>query len=51
MRNSAAKTLSTFINAGNKKTIDIVANGTWTCLKSNNPWQRQASAVLLSTIC
>ena len=51
LRNSAAKTLSTLINAGTKETIDAVANGTFTCLKSSNPWHRQASAVLLSTIC
>ena len=34
MRNSAAKTLSTFASIGNRQTVDIIANGTATCLRS-----------------
>lgn len=51
MRNSAVKTLGTFIAMGNRETIDIVAKGSAMCLKSNQLGHQQASAVLLSTLC
>ncbi len=35
MRNSAAKTLATFAAVGNKETVDIIVNGTATCLQSS----------------
>jgi hypothetical protein len=34
MRNSAAKTLSTFAIIGNHQTVDIIATGAATCLHS-----------------
>lgn len=51
MRNSAAKTLSTFASIGNRQTIDIIANGAASCLKSAELGHQQATAVLLSTLC
>lgn len=51
MRNSAAKTIGTFVSVGDKDTIDIVAKGTATCLRSSELGHQQASAVLLSTLC
>lgn len=51
MRNSACKTLGTFATFGNRQTVDIIANGTATCLKSADLGHQQATAILLSTLC
>lgn len=51
MRNSAAKTLSTFASIGNRETVDLIANGAASCLKSEELGHQQATALLLSALC
>mgnify|MGYP000940136191 CR=1 FL=1 len=51
LRNSSVKALSTLVAVGNNDTIDIVANGAATCLKSDMLGHQQATAVILSALC
>jgi hypothetical protein len=51
MRNSSVKTLGTLVAVGDNDTIDIVANGAATCLKSSVFGHQQATAVILSALC
>lgn len=51
LRNSANKTLGTLVSCGDRTCIDTIINGVAQIVKSDNIGHKQASAILLSSLC